>query len=154
MMTSLQTTALPLALSVGFAFAALFFTAALLTGIWKWRAMLAAENGEAHRYVDIAHHAALHYGPSIALAGVLAAFWPVGDILPAWILVATIGLSMIGSLSRYILLGIRGGITNQLRRPDQTSRFGLVVFFLSTGLPGLMIGAGALVSLVASLLGA
>lgn len=138
---------LPLALFVGFVFAALFFTAALMTGIWKWRAMLAAEDGEAHRYIDVAHHAALHYGPFITLAGLLALFWPFGEYLPAWAFVATMGLSMIGSLSRYIVLGLRGGITNQLRQADRTSRLSLILFLFGAGMPGLAIGLGAMVGL-------
>lgn len=39
----------------------LFFLTALLTGVWKWRAMLAAPDHLAPHYVDTAHRAALLY---------------------------------------------------------------------------------------------
>lgn len=144
----------PVALHAALFFAALFLAAALVTGVWKWRAMLASREGEAHRYVDIAHHAALHYGPTIALAGVLAVFWPFGALLPSWSPVAIMGVSMVGSLSRYISLGVRGGTTNQLRNPDRASRLGLVFFFFGVGLPGLLIAFGALIGLSEGLPGA
>jgi len=38
-----------------------FFLTALLSGIWKWRAMLASPQHEAPHYVDIGHRAALLY---------------------------------------------------------------------------------------------
>lgn len=138
---------LPAALHVALYFAALFFAAALATGVWKWRAMLASSAGEAHRYVDVAHHAALHYGPTIALAGLLAVFWPFDTLLPSWTLIAIMGVSMVGSLSRYIGLGLKGGTTNQLRNANTASKLGLVFFFLGVGLPGLSISIGALVGL-------
>ena len=48
-MIDLSSTALPVSLHVGLYFAAVFFGAALATGIWKWRGMLGAEDGQAHR---------------------------------------------------------------------------------------------------------
>jgi len=38
-----------------------FFLTALLSGIWKWRAMLASPSHQAPHYVDIGHRAALLY---------------------------------------------------------------------------------------------
>jgi len=138
---------LPEALHIALFFSAIYFIAALLTGIWKWRAMLGAEDGKAHAYVDIAHHAALHYGPFILLAGALAAFWPYGGIFPAWILIAIMGGTMILSLSRYISLGISGAITNQLEKPDASAKLGLVFFFFGSALPGSAIAIGAMIGL-------
>lgn len=139
--------ALPAALHAALYFAAVFFAAALVTGVWKWRAMLASPTGEAHRYIDIAHHAALHYGPTIALAGLLAVFWPFDAFLPSWVPVSVMGVSMVGSLSRYIGLGVKGGTTNQLRNPNRASKLGLFLFFFGVGLPGLFVSMGAVVGL-------
>ncbi len=144
---------LPDALYVALFFSAIYFAAALLTGIWKWRAMLASSDGMAHSYVDIAHHAALHYGPFILLAGVLASFWPFEATLPAWALIAAMGVTMVLSLSRYISLGMRGTITNQLHKPTGSARIGLVFFFFGSALPGLVIALGALIALWAKLPG-
>jgi len=126
---------LPDALTVALFFSALYFIAALLTGVWKWRAMLGNEKGVAHKYVDIAHHAALHYGPFIVLAGALAVFWPFAEMFPAWVLIAIMGLTMVASLSRYVSLGLRGGTTNQLHNADHSARFGLVFFFFGSVFP-------------------
>ncbi len=138
---------LPEPLHVALFFSAFYFIAALITGIWKWRAMLNADTGKAHPYIDIAHHAALHYGPFMLLAGVLASFWPFGEHFPAWILIEIMGWTMVLSLGRYISLGIRGRIVNQLHRPAAASRFGLVFFFLGSALPGLAIATGAIAGL-------
>jgi len=138
---------LPEALHVALFFAIFYFTAALLTGVWKWRAMLGAEDGKAHAYIDIAHHAALHYGPFIVLAGVLAAFWPFGDFFPAWVLIGIMGWTMVLSLSRYVSLGIRGAITNQLDKATLSAKLGLMFFFFGSVLPGLTIAIGAIIGL-------
>jgi hypothetical protein len=134
-------------------FSVIYFAAALLTGVWKWRAMLASGNGRAHSYIDIAHHAALHYGPFIVLAGALASFWPFGETLPAWTLIAVMGGTMVLSLSRYVSLGIRGTIKNQLYKATPSARLGLFFFFFGSVLPGLMIAFGAAISLWAGLPG-
>ena len=144
---------LPEPLHVALFFSAIYFTAALLTGVWKWRAMLAASDGLAHKYVDIAHHAALHYGPFMLLAGVLAVFWPFDDLFGAWILVEIMGWTMVLSLSRYISLGLKGTISNQLHRATSSARFGLLFFFFGSVIPGLSIAVGALIGLWAGLPG-
>ncbi len=138
---------LPEALYTALFFSILYFVAALLTGVWKWRAMLGSENGKAHSYVDIAHHAALHYGPFIVLAGGLASFWPFADLLPGWVLIQIMGWTMVLSLSRYVSLGIRGAITNQLNKPSSGAKMGLVFFFFGSVLPGLAIAIGAFITL-------
>ncbi len=140
-------TQLPPALHVALFFSVFYFLAALLTGVWKWRAMLAAENGQAHTYIDIAHHAALHYGPFILLAGALASFWPFSSVLPAWILVEIMGWTMVLSLSRYIMLGLQGTTNNQLHKATFASSFGLIFFFFGSVIPGTLIAVGALIGL-------
>ena len=39
--------------------AGVFFTTALLTGVWKWRSMATSKSGTAPKYVDTAHRASL-----------------------------------------------------------------------------------------------
>lgn len=130
-------------LRVALVFAIIYFVAALTTGVWKWQSMLRAEDGQAHAYVDIAHHAALHYGPFIVLAGALATLWPYAEWFPAWPMVAVMGATMVASLARYISLGIRGEISNQLHRPTAAAKSGLFFFFFGSVLPGLTIAFGA-----------
>jgi hypothetical protein len=144
---------LPGPLQVALFFSAFYFIAVLLTGVWKWRAMLGSPNGQAHKYIDIAHHAALHYGPFILLAGGLASLWPWQGFLPAWIFIEIMGWTMVLSLSRYISLGLRGETTNQLRKPDAAAKFGLMFFFFGSVLPGMSIAIGAIVALWSSVPG-
>jgi hypothetical protein len=138
---------LPEALHAALYFSIFYFIGALLTGVWKWRSMLASTNGQAHAYIDIGHHAALHYGPFILLAGVLAVFWPFGELLPGWILIEIMGWTMVLSLSRYISLGLKGDITNQLHKPTGSAKLGLFFFFFGSVLPGLAIAIGAIIGL-------
>jgi len=138
---------LPQALHAALYFSIFYFAAALLTGVWKWRAMLASSDGVAHKYIDIAHHAALHYGPFIVLAGVLASFWPFGEFFAAWILIEIMGWTMVLSLSRYVSLGFRGTITNQLYQATGSAKFGLFFFFFGSVAPGLTIAFGAAIGL-------
>ncbi|MCF6327707.1 MAG: hypothetical protein L3J21_10505 [Devosiaceae bacterium] len=138
---------LPAPLHAALFFAALYMIGALLTGVWKWRSMLSASDGIAHKYVDIAHHAALHYGPFILLAGVLASFWPFESVFGAWILVEIMGWTMVLSLSRYVMLGIKGTISNQLHRPTGSAKLGLIFFFFGSVLPGLAITIGAIIGI-------
>jgi len=139
---------LPGPLQVALLFSAFYFIAALLTGVWKWRAMLSSPDGQAHKYIDIAHHAALHYGPFILLAGALASLWPWAAVFPAWILVEIMGWTMVLSLSRYISLGLRGETTNQLHKPKPSATFGLIFFFTGSVLPGISIAIGAVIALL------
>ncbi|MCF6263893.1 MAG: hypothetical protein L3J24_09950 [Xanthomonadales bacterium] len=138
---------LPEPLHTALFFSILYFAAALVTGVWKWRAMLGSPNGQAHSYIDIAHHAALHYGPFIVLAGALASFWPFAEVFPAWVLIQMMGWTMVLSLSRYISLGIRGEISNQLDKPTAPAKLGLVFFFFGSVFPGLTIAVGAFIGL-------
>jgi len=138
---------LPEPLRTALFFSIFYFVTALITGVWKWRSMLGSKDGEAHAYVNIAHHAALHYGPFVVLAGALAGFWPYGEFFPAWVLIAIMGWTMVASLSRYISLGIRGGTPNQLHNPTGSAKLGLVFFFFGSVLPGLTIAIGALIGL-------
>jgi len=138
---------LPEPLHIALLFSIFYFITALLTGVWKWRSMLRAHDGQAHPYIDIAHHAALHYGPFIVLAGALASFWPYSELFPAWVLIGIMGLTMVASLSRYIGLGIRGGTANQLYNPTISARFGLIFFFFGSVLPGLTVAVGSVVGL-------
>ncbi len=144
---------LPEPLHAALFFSIFYFIAALMTGVWKWRAMLGARDGQAHSYIDTAHHAALHYGPFIVLAGALASFWPFGEVFPAWVLIEIMGWTMVLSLSRYVSLGIRGGTSNQLHEPTASAKLGLVFFFFGSVLPGLTIAIGATIGLWDSLPG-
>jgi len=60
------------ATSLGLVFAGILFLVGLLTGIWKFQQMMVSRNGLAHRYVDIAHRAALTYSFACILLAVFS----------------------------------------------------------------------------------
>ncbi len=144
---TLSVSSLPDALHAALYFATFYFVVALLTGVWKWRAMLASPDGQAHTYIDIGHHAALHYGPFILLAGILASLWPFSALMPGWVLIYIMGWTMVLSLSRYISLGLKGATSNQLYQASNSAKFGLLFFFFGSVLPGVAIAVGAVVGL-------
>ncbi|MBW2941725.1 hypothetical protein [Zhongshania aquimaris] len=47
--------------------AGVFFLVGLLSGIWKYKQIMASDKGEAHPYVDICHRSSLFYGVLIAI---------------------------------------------------------------------------------------
>jgi hypothetical protein len=56
-----------------------FFLTALLLGVWKWRAMLAAPDHLAPHYVDTAHRAALLYSFACLVLIHFAELSPFGE---------------------------------------------------------------------------
>ena len=46
-----------------------FFLTGLITGVWKYKKIMASENGQAHPYEDICHRSSLMY----AFAAILLA---------------------------------------------------------------------------------
>ena len=85
---------------------------ALLTGAWKWRAMLASSDHQAPHYVDTAHRASLLY--SFACL-VLIHFLEVSP-LPEWINVVAVSLPLAFfaiAIAVYIQLGLADETDNQ-----------------------------------------
>lgn len=89
-----------------------FFLTALLTGVWKWRAMLAAPDHLAPHYVDTAHRAALLY--SFACL-VLIHFLELSPLPEAVNVVAAAAplLFFAAAIATYCVLGLRDETDNQ-----------------------------------------
>jgi amino acid transporter len=93
--------------------AALMFLWALLLGVWKYRQMLAAEDGLAHPYVDTAHRAALLYSFALLLVAVFVE-------LSGW--GALVNLLAAGAMAFYFFAAV-GGYALHGRRRDTTNQF-------------------------------
>ena len=61
--------------------AGLFFLNALLTGVWKFHQMSNSPDGQAHRYVDIAHRASLLYSFAAMLLMMFATISQLADYI-------------------------------------------------------------------------
>ena len=101
-----------------------FFLTALLTGIWKWRCMMAATDHEAPRYVDIAHRTALMY----SFAGLLVwhfvgwSAWPDAiNLVGAALLLAFFAMA----IATYIRLGIADTTDNQFEQRNFNTTTGM-----------------------------
>jgi hypothetical protein len=63
---------IPAAEELSIVLAGVFLLVGMLTGVWKYRQMLAREDSEADMYVDVAHRASLLYSPAVLVLGGLA----------------------------------------------------------------------------------
>lgn len=89
---------------------------ALGLGVLKYHQMSTSADGTAHRYVDIAHRAALMYSFAALVLAVLAQFsaWPVAvDLVAASVVLAF----FVGAISSYTVHGIRRDTENQFVHP-------------------------------------
>jgi hypothetical protein len=94
--------------------AGFMFLLALALGVWKYRQMLASEDGLAHPYVDIAHRAALLYSFATLLVAAFVEFsgWSeLVDLVCAGVLYFFFLAAVLG----YIDHGRRQDTDNQIR---------------------------------------
>jgi hypothetical protein len=96
--------------------AGVFFTSGLLTGVWKYAAIMASPGAQAPVYVDVAHRTSLMYSFAAVL---LRQFVPYSPLSPAGTLwaVAVPVLFFASAVAIYILHGILRDTDNQLRKP-------------------------------------
>lgn len=113
-MTALLTT--PASLIALYA-AGLFFMTGLMTGAWKYMAMIKSAEYRAPFYVDVAHRASLLYSFAALLVAIFAYYCSLSSVPAALTLVSTIApLLFFGlSIGLYIVLGLKNETNNQLR---------------------------------------
>lgn len=70
---------LPVAISI--LASGIFLMVGLLSGIWKFKAILQSESGSAHPYIDIAHRAALLYSFASLVLAALVYFSPYSQTI-------------------------------------------------------------------------
>ena len=89
-----------------------FFLTALLSGIWKWRAMLASPEHQAPHYVDIGHRAALLYSFACLVIIHFLELSPLPEAVNVAAAVAPLTFFAI-AIATYLLLGYQDRTDNQ-----------------------------------------
>ena len=93
-----------------------FFLMGLLTGIWKYRQIVASETGHAHPYVDICHRASLLY----AFAAMLLAKFAEISQLPErteFVAMTFVLFYFASAIFTYMIHGLLQDTDNQLKPP-------------------------------------
>jgi hypothetical protein len=96
--------------------AAVMFLWALLLGVWKYRQIATSEEHLAHRYVDIAHRAALMYSFALLLVATfvqLSGWSELVNLLAA----GAMALYFYAAVATYTAQGWRRKTDNQFRDP-------------------------------------
>lgn len=103
-----MTTAIKLALTGS----GLFLFVGLLSGVWKYRTMMASPTHQAPIYVDIAHRAALLYSFAALVMAELLRYSPYSEAVQITITMAPLSFFAI-AIGRYFQLGMSNTTENQ-----------------------------------------
>ena len=98
-----------------------FFMTGLLTGVWKYRGIMASEDAQAPYYVDIAHRASLQYSFAAILLAVFAHYSAFSASVNAFA-AAVVLFYFAFAILTYIIHGVLRDTDNQLRRPHVLGR--------------------------------
>jgi hypothetical protein len=96
--------------------AGVYFLIGLLTGVWKYRAIMSSPTGQAHPYVDILHRAALMYAFASLVVWKFAELSALGRGVELAAVVALEGYFGI-AIATYLVHALLKDTDNQLRVP-------------------------------------
>lgn len=96
--------------------AGIFFMNGLLTGVWKYVAIMRSEKARAPYYVDIAHRASLMYAFAAILIREFIPYSPVNETLTFWVVAGQL-LFFGSAIITYMVHGLLKDTNNQLKRP-------------------------------------
>ena len=96
--------------------AGIFFLVGLLSGVWKYKQIMASEAGQAHPYVDICHRAALLYAFASILLLKFLEISQLSDTLELLAVAAPLFYFATAILT-YAIHGFLKDTDNQLRAP-------------------------------------
>jgi hypothetical protein len=119
--------------------AGVFFSSGLLTGVWKYRAMMASADAQAPVYVDIAHRTSLMYAFAAILLREFVPYSPLSPTGTLWAVAVPI-LYFASAIAMYILHGILRDTDNQLRRPHVLGKGSVPGFLITFYMVGLIVG--------------
>lgn len=119
-----------------------FFIVGLLTGVWKYLAMMKSDKARAPYYVDVAHRASLMYSFSALVLAVMAKLSVWSDSVNFWATLFPV-VFFAAAIFSYVLHGFLQDTNNQLARPHRLG---------SGTLPGFMM-QGFMWSLIVAELG-
>ncbi len=106
-----------------------FFMIGLLTGVWKYAAIMKNENHEAHIYINIAHRAALLYSFACLVLKEFVHYSALSDFIEL-IAVASVVLFFASAVFTYILLGIIQKTDNQFRSKNIITTWGMYLLII------------------------
>jgi len=117
--------------------AAAMFLWALLLGVWKYRQMIAADDGLAHPYVDTAHRAALLYSFALLLVATfveLSGWSTLVNLLAA----GAMAFYFFAAVAGYALHGWRRDTTNQMH-PATPALRGFMATLIAAEIGGFLV---------------
>jgi hypothetical protein len=103
-----------------------FFLTALLTGVWKWRAMLASPDHVAPHYVDTAHRAALLYSFACLVLIHFLELSPFPEAVNIAAAAAPLTFFAV-AIASYCVLGYRDETDNQFSERNFATTTGMVL---------------------------
>jgi hypothetical protein len=109
--------------------AGVFFLSGLLTGVWKYLAIMQSPNARAPYYVDIAHRTSLMYAFSAILLAVFAYLSAWTDGVNFWAVFAQV-VFFGSAIFTYIVHGALKDTNNQLQRPHRLGNATLPGFLI------------------------
>lgn len=119
--------------------AGIFFSSGLLTGVWKYFAIMGSPEATAPVYVDIAHRTSLMYAFSAILLREFVPYSPLGPQGTLWAVGIPI-LYFASAIAMYILHGILRDTDNQLRRPHVLGKGHMPGAMIWLYMVGLIVG--------------
>lgn len=119
--------------------AGVFFSSGLLTGAWKYRAIMASPTAQAPVYVDTAHRASLMYAFSAILLREFVPYSPLGA-LGTLVAVAVPILFFASAIAMYVLHGFLRDTDNALRRPHVLGSGQISTGMVRAYMASLMVG--------------
>jgi hypothetical protein len=104
--------------------AGMFLLVGMLTGVWKYRQMMARADNEADMYVNVAHQASLLYSPAVLVLGALAWLSPLPEAVDkAALLSVTLYFAI--AVGTYLLLGLKGASQTQFHERNAMTTIGM-----------------------------
>ncbi|HSW14634.1 MAG TPA: hypothetical protein VLI06_17450 [Solimonas sp.] len=119
--------------------AGVFFSSGLLTGVWKYFAIMGSPEAQSPVYVDIAHRSSLMYAFSAILLREFVPYSPLGPVGTLWAVGIPI-LYFASAIAMYILHGVLRDTDNQLRRPHVLGKGHMPGAMIWLYMVGLIIG--------------
>jgi len=107
----------------------IFFLSGLLTGVWKYLAIMRSEKAEAPYYVNIAHRTSLMYAFAAQLLAVFAGLSVWSPLVNFWATLFPL-VFFAAAIFTYLVHGLLNDTDNQMARPHKLG---------PTTLPGFLI---------------
>ena len=120
-----------------------FFLSALFTGVWKYGWVMRGPTHRAPTYVDIAHHAAMHYSFATLILVYLVQLSDLGTTINL-IAAGTMLLFFATAIATYIGLGVANQTDNQFRERNFGTTVGMYALIAGEVGGFLILTVGAL----------